>query len=455
LGCLDELERLLGLKLRLLEPAGPSGAEYLEPGSLRLPLGEPEGPVGYLAVSPPPRAHLEGLLRHLAALLGHLGRGEGEMDQIARELSCRYEEINLLFRVGEHLKGLEGSERALRDILEESVTALECDLILLSLPASGLLRQAGAVRLDTSRLSRVALVEQLEAALQGREFLVTLGAEESRLWGAVGLAATSSIAFPVKVEGKRAGVLACLSTGARPLTNSNVNLMRALAAQISIVLTNNQLLQTMRDFLLEVVTTLVSVIEAKDEYTRGHSERVQAMSLAVGEAMGLEPGLKEDLRWAAILHDIGKLGIPDTILRKPGKLTAEEFAEIKKHPDRGVEILKHLALLAHVLPAIRHHHERVDGRGYPGGLSGEAIPLLARIIAVGDTFDAITSTRAYRVAGSPAEALAEIERVAGTQLDAQIASIFVTMCRQDLGAAILAPLSQLGREGAPLGEVRP
>jgi putative nucleotidyltransferase with HDIG domain len=357
-----------------------------------------------------------------------------------------------LFRVGEHLKGLEGSERALRDILEESVTALECDLILLALPASGLLRQAGIARLDTSRLSPVALVEQLEAALQGREFLVTLGAEESRLWGAVGLAATSSIAFFVKVEGKRAGVLACLSTGAKPFTNSNVNLMRALAAQISIVLTNHKLLQTMKDFLLEVVTTLVSVIEAKDEYTRGHSERVQAMSLAVGEAMGLEPGLKEDLRWAAILHDIGKIGIPDTILRKPGKLTDEEFAEIKKHPDRGVEILKHLASLAHVLPAIRHHHERVDGRGYPSGLSGEDIPLLARIIAVGDTFDAITSTRAYRVAGSPAEALAEIERVGGTQLDAQIASIFVTMCRQDLGAAILAPLSQLGRE---VGEVRP
>ena len=448
-GLLDRLAGLHGLSLLVVPPGAAT-----PPHAASFELGAPGQPLGRLVAAPAPTGELARLLPQLAALLSRLCQAESEMDSIARELSSRYEEINLMFRVGEHLKGLSAGERALTSVLEESVAALECDCIVLCLPQTHVFLQAGPSPLDRSAYPPETLVAALSPHFERQEALITLGPQEGGPWRGLGLSVHSSIAFPVRVEGKRAGLLACLSLGRKVFSNSNVSLMRALASQLSIVLTNHKLIQNMKDFLLEVVVTLVSVIEAKDRYTRGHSERVQAMSLAVGEAMGLEPEAREDLRWAAILHDIGKIGIPDTILCKPGRLTDEEFAIIKRHPDRGVDILRHLASLAHILPAIRHHHERWDGRGYPLGLRGEDIPLLARIIAVGDTFDAITSTRAYRVARSPAEALGEIERVAGTQLDAHIASVFVEMCRQDLGSAIMTPLSQLGRE-LPLGESCP
>jgi HD-GYP domain-containing protein (c-di-GMP phosphodiesterase class II) len=134
------------------------------------------------------------------------------------------------------------------------------------------------------------------------------------------------------------------------------------------------------------------------------------------------------LKWAAILHDVGKIGVSEKILLKPGKLSDDEYARIKEHPEKGYKILKPVAQLSPSMGGILHHHERYDGKGYPHGLSGDAIPLAARMIAVADTFDAITSKRTYRDAKSPEEALAIIESVAGTQLDPNMVALFKTVC---------------------------
>ena len=165
------------------------------------------------------------------------------------------------------------------------------------------------------------------------------------------------------------------------------------------------------------VLTLIKTIEAKDPYTRGHAVRVSVLSEMTARAYGLPPERCRLVRYAALMHDVGKLGVDSKVLQKPGKLTAEEYDHMKVHPERGVEIVGEIDLMAEALTGIRHHHERMDGRGYPDGLTGDEIPLMARLIMVCDAFDSMTSTRTYRVAKTVEEALAEIRRCAGTQFD--------------------------------------
>lgn len=167
----------------------------------------------------------------------------------------------------------------------------------------------------------------------------------------------------------------------------------------------------------DVIVALVGAVEAKDLYTRGHTQRVSELALRIGEDMGLAPDRLRMLGQAAMLHDIGKIGVPDSILNKPGKLTDEEFAIIQEHPARGFEMVKGIRSLQPSLSGIRRHHERLDGSGYPDALSGDDISLDARIIAVAEVYDALTSERSYRTAWTVERALAEIEREAGTKLD--------------------------------------
>ena len=165
------------------------------------------------------------------------------------------------------------------------------------------------------------------------------------------------------------------------------------------------------------IRALAMAIDARDCYTAGHSERVSQMAVAVGREMRMSDDELENLRLGALLHDIGKIGISDAVLRKPGPLTPEEFALIREHPGLGARILRNVPFLAAQLPIVELHHERPDGQGYPHRLQGEQIPLAARIVHVVDAFDAMTSARAYRPARSPSEALHELWRHAGTQFD--------------------------------------
>jgi HD-GYP domain-containing protein (c-di-GMP phosphodiesterase class II) len=177
----------------------------------------------------------------------------------------------------------------------------------------------------------------------------------------------------------------------------------------------------------DTVRILVRSIEAKDEYTRGHSERVADYALRFSEFLGLKDAETERIQFAAMLHDLGKMGVRAEVLNKPAKLSDAEFAEMKAHPVAALSIVSRIPDTDRLLPVIRHHHERVDGRGYPDGVEGADIPFASRLLAVCDTYDAMTSSRPYRPAMSQEEAVAELRAVAGTQLDPGLASSFVAM----------------------------
>ena len=211
-----------------------------------------------------------------------------------------------------------------------------------------------------------------------------------------------------------------------------LRMLISMAEQLAGVIANTDLYQDLENFIVSMVKSLVFAIEAKDIYTRGHSERVSKYSMLIGERLGLDAKEYNNLKWASILHDIGKIGIPEIILNKPDRLTDAEFEIIKGHPEKGGEILQPIDQLVDSLSGIIHHHERYDGRGYPQGLKGEEIPLIARIIAVADTFDAINSTRAYRETRSPETALKIVEEVAGSQLDSRIVDTFKKVYKEDL-----------------------
>ena len=174
------------------------------------------------------------------------------------------------------------------------------------------------------------------------------------------------------------------------------------------------------------VRTLIAAVETKDLYTRGHSERVAAASVLIARAIGMREDRVASLRYAGMLHDIGKLGVPTRVLQKTGELSEEEYATIKLHPVRGLEMIREIEFLGEAFAGIMHHHERLDGLGYPMGLRGEEIPEFARAIAVADAFDSMTTTRSYRGARTPGDALGELRRCAGTQFDPAMVDALVT-----------------------------
>lgn len=180
---------------------------------------------------------------------------------------------------------------------------------------------------------------------------------------------------------------------------------------------------------LESIEVLRKTVEVKDVYTRGHSDRVSEYSLLIGEKLNLPPEQMKTLKIGALFHDIGKIGIPDAILLKTDKLTDDEYSEIKNHPAIGAHILSNASIFADIIPIVKHHHERYDGKGYPSRLAGENIPYLARIVAVADTFDAMTSRRSYRQALDFDYTMNEIERCKGTQFDPAIADVFLEILR--------------------------
>jgi len=175
---------------------------------------------------------------------------------------------------------------------------------------------------------------------------------------------------------------------------------------------------------LSIIYALAATVDAKDHYTYGHSRKVSDYSVAMAEALGLPQDRIATIRAASLLHDIGKVGIPDSILSKEGPLTDEEWEPVRVHPKLGVEILRHVIDLVNCLPAILHHHEHYDGKGYPSGLKGDSIPLEGRILAIADAYDAMTSPRPYRKQLSSQQALNELKRCAGTQFDPELVDIF-------------------------------
>jgi len=245
------------------------------------------------------------------------------------------------------------------------------------------------------------------------------------------------IACPLRFKGKVIGVLEVLNKkGDLSFNEHDVELLEAVGNLAVNAIENARLYENISKLYLSTVKVLSAAMDAKDQYTHGHSERVALYSTSIAKKLGFSEKHIESLNFAALLHDIGKIGVRDAILCKPGKLTDEEYAIMKMHPVRSADILQKIDFFKNILPWVKHHHERYDGRGYPDGLKEEEIPLEARIIAVADAFDAMTSHRAYRK-GLPLEvALQEIERCSGSQFDPKIAKAFIEVFHEELEEVI-------------------
>ncbi|MGB9720119.1 MAG: HD domain-containing phosphohydrolase [bacterium] len=241
----------------------------------------------------------------------------------------------------------------------------------------------------------------------------------------------SIIAVPLFVKGKIIGVAEVLNKrGNKKFNQADLEMYSALANQIAIAIENASLYRELDDLFLSSIRAIVEAIDAKDPYTKGHSARVVEYALLIGEGMELDKEVLKDLELSAVLHDVGKIGIPDKILSKPGLLTDEEYAYMKRHPELGAAIVEPIRKLKKLVPDILHHHEKYDGRGYPMGLKGDQIPLGARIIAIADSFDAMTSDRPYRPRRETSVALQEIKDNRGTQFDPAVADVFLKLAEE-------------------------
>ncbi|MCG8406520.1 MAG: HD domain-containing protein [Phycisphaerales bacterium] len=236
------------------------------------------------------------------------------------------------------------------------------------------------------------------------------------------------LVLPLRHEHHELGVfyaMNCKDNG--DYTSADVQLLRAVADRVTAALQNQHLYDDLSDLLMGLLHALVKSVDAKDPYTFGHSERVAYFSRVLSSAIGMSPIDCERVYLAGLLHDVGKIGVPDAILCKPGKLTKQEFDALKKHPEIGERILAQVRQIRDLIPGVLYHHERMDGCGYPHRLAGRDIPLLGRIICLADSFDAMTTSRTYRAAMPVSMAVTEIRRCSGNQFDPGLAEVFLNI----------------------------
>jgi putative nucleotidyltransferase with HDIG domain len=238
------------------------------------------------------------------------------------------------------------------------------------------------------------------------------------------------ICVPVQSKNEILGVLQAINRIDGEFSEEDLEWALILSNQIAGAIENANLYDQLRDTFLGTVMSLAESLDKRDAYTGGHTRRVKEYSLAIGTRLGLNQNKLETLKLAAILHDIGKVGVRDNILLKEGELDPEEFESMKRHPKYGAEILSHIKSLSGVIEGVKSHHEKYDGSGYPEKLKGEDIPLLGRIILVADSFDAMTSDRSYRKALTFEIALVELERFSGIYFDPAVVEAFMNAYKE-------------------------
>jgi HD-GYP domain-containing protein (c-di-GMP phosphodiesterase class II) len=233
------------------------------------------------------------------------------------------------------------------------------------------------------------------------------------------------ICVPVKVKEKAIGVLEAMNKKGGGFDEEDLSLFTSLSDQVAIALDNARLYQELEEMFFQTAESLSDAIEKRDPYTGGHTQRVTAYCLATAKYLPIEPTEVKWLKISSVLHDIGKIGIDDQILRKPDRLNSEELNEIKRHTSMGAEIIDHIKQLRNIIPGVKYHHEQIDGTGYPEGLRGDKIPMIAKIVSVADTFDAMTTDRPYREALGKEMAVNELKRCSGTQFDQKVVEAFI------------------------------
>lgn len=359
-----------------------------------------------------------------------------ELSGAVHELSDRYEELNIVFQMEREASQAGPNTELVQSMLNGFLTHLGVDVGILISPDTALPLRARGTNLEIPNVDLVMTeltgkVWRFIAA--SKSPLVMNELDDDRRGYLLTNMPFKLLAIPNDVCGEPNGGLVMVRSLDQPdFTNSDMSLARVFFGQAMIILRNQALLNKMERFTRQIAASLVETVEAKDPYTRGHSERVEQITAKIGREAGVAEEDFNDLLWGALLHDIGKIGVPDAILMKPGRLNDDEYTFIKTHPNRSFEILRHVEQLGQAaLDGARYHQERFDGAGYPFGLVGTEIPLVARVIAVADTYDAVTSSRSYRAAMSHEKAIEIINEVSGVQLDPDLVNIFNRIVGED------------------------
>ncbi|MBU1109570.1 MAG: HD domain-containing protein [Candidatus Riflebacteria bacterium] len=359
---------------------------------------------------------------------------EYELCDLTNELSDVYEELTLLYRLSSAFSGTLQIERIQQKALEEITTILDVEragVFMLNEAADELILVAG-IGFAPSDIGQVTWPKGSDTAWDVLQNGTPVFSNFDSAGNGIELGRKNRqtrllVALPSKAG--IIGVLAVFQKGENEEFDSkDEKLLSAIAQQMGGMLENAGLYHEAQELFRNTVEALSAAIDAKDPYTHGHSRRVTNYSVAIAKEMGLPQDQVENIRISALLHDIGKLGVSEAILRKPSRLTSEEFEQIKQHPVIGADIMNHVKKLSRFLPGMIDHHEKFSGGGYPTGRSQEEISLAGRIIAVADTFDAMTSDRPYHenCKGKPDDvALTELKRCSGTQFEPAIVDCFL------------------------------
>ncbi len=361
--------------------------------------------------------------------------------QLLLENNQKIERLEHLTELTRHINSTLELEKLLDNMLQISTDMLQAEagsILLLDEDRDELIFAAATgEKKDKLKDIRVPVGEGIAGwvARENKSVLVTDAQNDPRFFRKVdqktAFKTTSIIAVPLLTKDKLIGVVEVLNKKHNQFFNEeDKSLLEAFANQAAVAIENAKLYDNLNNMFLNTVKSLAAAIETKDIYTRGHSERVTKYSELIARELGLPDADIKDLRLAGLLHDIGKIGIDESILRKPSKLTDIEFQEIKKHPVYAANILGTIPQMKEIIPAIKYHHERYDGNGYPDGLKDGDIPYFARILSIADTFDAMSSNRPYRDALPLEMCLQEIKICSGTQFDPEISNVAIKVFKK-------------------------
>ncbi len=385
-------------------------------------------------------SHAE-LIVHQLAAERELHQRQGEIVQISDNLANTYEEICLLHAVTQKLQISRDDESLAEMVAERLLDALPLSGVAVELMpvarAESITYQArtevsfvtsGDCPLDQTEFDR--LIEHLRLSRKSPIVVANDNVTNASDWPFADI--HELIVVPILAGERLYGWIAAFNHNANGSFGSvEANLLSSLASVLGTHVSNRDLFRQQAELLASVVRALTSAIDTKDPYTCGHSDRVARISVRLAKQLGCEAQTLHTLYMAGLLHDIGKIGIKDEVLSKPGKLTDEEFEHIKQHPGLGYRILADITQLSDVLPAVLHHHEQWNGNGYPCQLSGEQIPLIARIVAVADAYDAMTSDRPYRKGMPVAKVEAIFQNGSGSHFDPEVIEAYFA-CRKDI-----------------------